>query len=36
MWNPLRSERDMFRFVVQVGLVCLAIVVIVVVLRAIF
>ena len=36
MWNPLRSERDMFRFVVQVGVVCLAIVVIVVVLRAIF
>jgi hypothetical protein len=36
MWNPLRSERDMFRFVLQVGLVCLAIVVIVVVLRAIF
>jgi hypothetical protein len=35
-WNPLRSERDMFRFLVQVGVVCLAIVVIVVVLRAIF
>jgi hypothetical protein len=36
MWNPLRSERDMFRFLVQFGLVCLAIAVIVVVLRAIF
>ena len=36
MWNPLRSERDMFRFLVQVGVVCLAIAVIVVVLRAIF
>jgi hypothetical protein len=36
MWNPLRSERDMFRFLVQLGLVCLAIGVIVVVLRAIF
>jgi hypothetical protein len=36
VWNPLRSERDMFRFVVQVGVVCLAIIVIVVVLRAIF
>jgi hypothetical protein len=36
MWNPLRSERDMFRFLVQVGLVCLAVIVIVVVLRAIF
>jgi hypothetical protein len=35
-WNPLRSEREMFRFMVQVGLVCAAIVVIVVVLRAIF
>jgi hypothetical protein len=36
VWNPLRSERDMFRFLVQVAAVCLAIVVIVVVLRAIF
>jgi hypothetical protein len=36
MWNPLQSERHMFRFLVQVGLVCLAIVVVVVVLRAIF
>jgi hypothetical protein len=35
-WNPLRSEREMFRFLVQVGVVCLAVVVIVVVLRAIF
>jgi hypothetical protein len=36
VWNPLRSERDMFRFLLQVGVVCLAIVVLVVVLRAIF
>jgi hypothetical protein len=36
MWNPLRSERDMFRFLLQVGLVCLAIIAIVLVLRAIF
>jgi hypothetical protein len=36
VWNPLRSERDMFRFLLQVGLFCIAIVVIVVVLRAIF
>jgi hypothetical protein len=36
VWNPLRSERDMFRFLVQVGVVCLAVVLIVVVLRAIF
>jgi hypothetical protein len=36
VWNPLRSERDMFRFVVQVGVVCLAVIVIVIVLRAIF
>jgi hypothetical protein len=36
MWNPLRSERDMFRFLLQVGVVCLALVVLVVVLRAIF
>jgi hypothetical protein len=35
-WNPLRSERDMFRFLVQVGVVCLAIVVLVLILRAIF
>jgi hypothetical protein len=35
-WNPLRSERDMFRFMVQVGAVCLAIVVVVLILRAIF
>jgi hypothetical protein len=35
-WNPLRSERDMFRFLMQVGAVCLVIVVIVLVLRAIF
>jgi hypothetical protein len=36
MWNPLRSERDMFRFMLQVAVVCLAIVVLIVVLRAIF
>jgi hypothetical protein len=36
MWNPLESERSMFRFLVQVGAFCLAVVVIVVVLRAIF
>jgi hypothetical protein len=35
MWNPLRSERDMFRFLLQVGAFCLAIAVIVIVLRAI-
>ncbi len=34
-WNPLRSERDMFRFLLQVGAFFLAIIVIVVVLRAI-
>jgi hypothetical protein len=36
MWNPLRSERDMFRFLLQVGIVCVAIIAIVVALRAIF
>ena len=36
MWNPLRSERDMFRFLVQVGAFCALVVVIVLVLRAIF
>jgi hypothetical protein len=36
VWNPLRSERDMFRFLVQVGAFCLAIIVLVIVLRAIF
>jgi hypothetical protein len=36
MWNPLRSERDMFRFFVQVGAVCLAIIVLVLILRLIF
>jgi hypothetical protein len=36
VWNPLRSERDMFRFLIQVGVVFLAIIVIVVVIRAIF
>jgi hypothetical protein len=33
--NPLRSEDAMFRFLVRVGLAALAVVVIVVVLRAI-
>jgi Tfp pilus assembly protein PilN len=36
MWNPLRSERDMFRFLVQVGGVVVVLIVLVVVLRAIF
>jgi hypothetical protein len=36
MWNPLRSERDMFRFLLQVGIVCVAVVVLVFVIRAIF
>ena len=36
MRNPLRSERDMFRFLLQVGGVFLAFILLVVVLRAIF
>jgi hypothetical protein len=36
MWNPLRSERDMFRFLVQVAVVAGAIIVLVVLARAIF
>ena len=36
MWNPLRSERDMFRFLGQVAAVCLVIIVVVLLLRAIF
>jgi hypothetical protein len=36
MQNPLRSEQAMFRFLVRVGVVALAVVVIVVVVRAIF
>jgi hypothetical protein len=36
VWNPLRSERDMFRFLLQVGIFCVAIAAIVVILRAIF
>jgi hypothetical protein len=36
MWNPLRSERDMFRFLVQVAVVAAALIVLVVVIRAIF
>jgi hypothetical protein len=35
MWNPLRSERAMFRFLMQVGALFLALILIVVVLRAI-
>jgi hypothetical protein len=34
-WNPLRSERDMLRFLMQVGIVCLAVIVVVLILRAI-
>jgi hypothetical protein len=34
-WNPLRSERDMLRFLVQVGIVCLAVIVVALILRAI-
>jgi hypothetical protein len=36
MWNPLRSEQDMFRFLLQVGLAAIALVAIVLLLRAIF
>jgi hypothetical protein len=36
MWNPLRSEREMFRFFLQVAVVVLALIVVIVVLRAIF
>jgi hypothetical protein len=36
MWNPLRSERDMFRVLTQVGGVVLVLILIIVVLRAIF
>jgi Tfp pilus assembly protein PilN len=35
-WNPLRSERDMFRFLMQVGAFCVVVIVLVVVIRAIF
>jgi hypothetical protein len=35
MWNPLRSERDMFRFLLQVGGALAVLVVLVVILRAI-
>jgi hypothetical protein len=35
-WNPLRSERDMLRFLMQVGIACLAVIVVVLILRAIF
>jgi hypothetical protein len=36
MWNPLRTERDMFRFLIQVGIVAAAVIVVVVLIRAIF
>jgi hypothetical protein len=36
VWNPLRSERDMFRFLLQVFVVCVAIALIVLLIRAIF
>jgi hypothetical protein len=36
MWNPLRSERDMFRFLVQVAVVAAAVIVLVLLARAIF
>jgi hypothetical protein len=36
MWNPLRSERDMFRFLLQVGAFCIFVIVVALVLRAIF
>jgi Tfp pilus assembly protein PilN len=36
VWNPLRSERAMFRFLMQVGGVFLALILIIVLLRAIF
>jgi hypothetical protein len=35
MWNPLRSEQDMFRFLLQVGGVIVVLIVLVVILRAI-
>ncbi len=35
-FNPLRNEEDMFRVVVWVGAVCLALIVVVVLARAIF
>jgi hypothetical protein len=36
MWNPLRSEREMFRFLVQVAVVAAAVIVLAVLIRAIF
>jgi hypothetical protein len=36
MWNPLRSEQAMFRFLLQVGAGLVVIVVIVLLIRAIF
>ena len=36
MWNPLRSERDMFRFLLQVGAFFAFVAIVVVLLRAIF
>ena len=34
MLNPLRSEREAFRFLLYVGAICLAVVVVVLVIRA--
>jgi hypothetical protein len=36
VWNPLKSERAMFGFLIQVGVVALAVIVVVLVVRAIF
>jgi len=36
MWNPLRSEQAMFRFLIQVGVAAIVLVVIVELIRAIF
>jgi hypothetical protein len=35
-WNPLRSERAMLRFLIQVGVFCLTVIIVVLILRAIF
>jgi Tfp pilus assembly protein PilN len=35
-WNPLRSEREMFRFLLQVSGAVLVLIVVVLLLRAIF
>jgi len=36
MWNPLRSEQDMFKFLLQVGAFAVFVIVVVLVVRAIF